>query len=69
MNYELWGQQRAGLWFLMGFSPDAMMQEVAVQANVTAGHNDKLQQKLAQKASIYFNFHVTLWYSGFLPLP
>ena len=53
----------------MGFSPDAMMQEVAVQANVTAGHNDKLQQKLAQKASIYFNFHVTLWYSGFLPLP
>ena len=53
----------------MGFSPDAMMQEVAVQANVTAGHNDKLQQKFAQKASIYFNFHVTLWYSGFLPLP
>ena len=31
--------------------------------------NDKLQQQLAQKPSIYFNFHVTFWYSGFLLLP
>lgn len=33
---ELWGQQRAGLWFLRGFSPDATMQESDVQANMTA---------------------------------